>query len=67
MLNECYKYATAINTKDEPFSAEPLIMALFLLSQHKMIDWVPNKFQSINHLMMIIIEKLSVPKKKNKT
>jgi hypothetical protein len=40
MLNECYKYAIAINTKDEPFSAEPLIMALFLLSQHKMIDWL---------------------------
>jgi hypothetical protein len=66
MLNDCYKYATAINAKGQPFPAEPLIMAL-LLSQHKMIDWVPNKFQSINHLMMIIIEKLSVPKKKNRT
>jgi hypothetical protein len=39
MLNECYKYATAINAKGEPFPAEPLIMAL-LLSQHKMIDWL---------------------------
>jgi hypothetical protein len=39
MLNDCYKYATAINAKGEPFPAEPLIMAL-LLSQHKMIDWL---------------------------
>jgi hypothetical protein len=33
MLNDCYKYATAINAKGEPFPAEPLIMAL-LLPQH---------------------------------
>ena len=39
MLNDCYKYSTAINAKGEPFPAEPLIMAL-LLSQHKMIDWL---------------------------
>jgi hypothetical protein len=39
MLNDCYKYATAINAKGKPFPAEPLIMAL-LLSQHKMIDWL---------------------------
>ena len=39
MLNDCYKYATAINAKGEPFPAEPLIMAL-LLSQHKVIDWL---------------------------
>jgi hypothetical protein len=39
MLNDCYKYAAAINAKGQPFSAEPLIMAL-LLSQHKMIDWL---------------------------
>jgi hypothetical protein len=39
MLNDCYKYATAINAKGEPFPAEPLIMAL-LLSLHKMIDWL---------------------------
>ena len=37
MLNDCYKYAAAINAKGEPFPTEPLIMAL-LLSQHKMID-----------------------------
>jgi hypothetical protein len=39
MLNDCYKYSVAINTKGHPFPAEPLIMAL-LLSQHKMIDWL---------------------------
>jgi hypothetical protein len=39
MLNDCHKYATAINAKGQPFPAEPLIMAL-LLSQHKMIDWL---------------------------
>jgi hypothetical protein len=39
MINDCYKYATAINAKGEPFPTEPLIMAL-LLSQHKMIDWL---------------------------
>jgi hypothetical protein len=37
ILNDCYKYATAINAKGQPFPTEPLIMAL-LLSQHKMID-----------------------------
>ena len=40
MLNDCYKYAAAINAKGQPFPAEPLIMALLLLSQHKMIDWL---------------------------
>ena len=39
MLNDCYKYATAINSKGQPFPTEPLIMAL-LLSQHKIIDWL---------------------------
>ncbi len=39
MLNDCYIYAAAINTKGQPFPAEPLIMAL-LLFQHKMIDWL---------------------------
>ena len=29
MLNDCYKYATAINAKGQPFPTEPLIMALF--------------------------------------
>ena len=39
MINDCYKYATAINAKSQPFPSEPLIMAL-LLSQHKIIDWL---------------------------
>ena len=48
MLNDCYKYATAINAKYQSFPAEPVIMAL-LLSQHKMIDWLTkqiSKYQS---------------------
>lgn len=50
MLNDCYKYATAINAKGEPFPTEPLIMAL-LLSQHKMIDWLTkqiSKYESLD-------------------
>ena len=39
MLNDCYKYATAINVKGEPFPTDPLIMSL-LPSQHKMIEWL---------------------------
>jgi hypothetical protein len=27
MLNDCYKYAAAINAKGKPFPAEPLIIA----------------------------------------
>jgi hypothetical protein len=46
MLNDCYKYATAINTKGEPFPTEPLIMAL-LLSQHKMIGWLEDQISQI--------------------
>jgi hypothetical protein len=51
MLNDCYKYAAAINAKGQPFPAEPLIMAL-LLSQHKMIDWLTrqiSKYESLNN------------------
>jgi hypothetical protein len=50
MLNDCYKYATVINAKGEPFPSEPLIIAL-LLSQHKMIDWLTegvSKHESAN-------------------
>jgi hypothetical protein len=39
MLNDCYKYAKAINAKAQPFPSDPVIMAL-LLSQHKMIEWL---------------------------
>ena len=47
MLNDCYKYATAINNKGKPFSTEPLIMSL-LLSQHKMIDWLSTTINKKN-------------------
>jgi hypothetical protein len=39
MLNDCEKYALAINAKETPFLTEPLIMAL-LITQHKMISWL---------------------------
>jgi len=39
MLSDCYKYASAINTKGEPFPTDSLFMSL-LLSQQKMIDWL---------------------------
>jgi hypothetical protein len=39
MLNDCYRYAKAINAKGQPFPAEPVIRAL-LFSQHKMIEWL---------------------------
>lgn len=32
ILNDCYKYAAAINVKGEPFPAEPSLMTLLLLS-----------------------------------
>jgi hypothetical protein len=42
ILNDCYKYSTAINAKGELFPAESILMAL-LLSQHKLIDWLSKK------------------------
>ena len=39
MLNDCYKYAKAINAKGEPFPTESLIIAL-LFSQHRLIEWL---------------------------
>ena len=45
LLNDCYKYAVAINSHDHPFPAEPVIMAL-LLSQHKMIKHLKSIIQS---------------------
>ena len=63
MLNDCYKYAAAINAKGQPFPTELLFMAL-LLSQNKVSyrsreSW----FQSITHL----IKRLRNPNKKKKT
>ena len=37
MLNDCYKYVTAINAKGKPFPAESLIAAL-LFSQNRLIE-----------------------------
>ncbi len=52
MLNDCYRYAAAINVKGEPFPSESLLIAL-LLSQHKkMIDWLTaiiSKQESFNN------------------
>jgi hypothetical protein len=42
MLHDCYKFASAINAKGDPFPNEPLIMTL-LLSQHKIIEWLTDK------------------------
>jgi hypothetical protein len=44
LLDECYKYAVAINNHDHPFPAEPVIMAL-LLSQHKLINQLKSIIQ----------------------
>jgi hypothetical protein len=55
MLNDCHKYAAAINAKGQPFPTEPLIMAL-LLSQHKMIDWLSkqiSKYESLDNNKVI--------------
>jgi hypothetical protein len=43
MLNDCYKYSTAINAKGQPFPSEGAIMSL-LLSQHKLIEWLENQW-----------------------
>jgi len=45
LLNECYKYAVAINSHDHPFPTEPVIMAL-LLSQHKLINQLKSMIHS---------------------
>ena len=46
LLDECYKYAVAINSHDLPFPAEPVIMALLLLSQHKITKHLMSIMQS---------------------
>ena len=45
MLNDCYKYSTAINAKGEPFSTEALLITL-ILSQQKLIDILINQLDS---------------------
>jgi hypothetical protein len=44
ILNDCYKYVVAINAKGQPFPSELLILALLLIPQHKMIDWLTKQF-----------------------
>jgi hypothetical protein len=39
MLNDCYKYSTAINAKGELFPIEAVLMSL-IFQQQKMIDWL---------------------------
>jgi hypothetical protein len=39
LLNDCYRYAAAINSQEHPFPAESVIIAL-LLSQHKVISYL---------------------------
>ena len=49
MLNDCQKYALAVNAKETPFPTEPLIMAL-LLPQHKMIKWLSEQVSNYNKM-----------------
>jgi hypothetical protein len=49
ILNDCYKYAVAINAKGNPFPSEPLIMSL-MLSQHKLINWLTSELSKQNSL-----------------
>jgi hypothetical protein len=51
MLIDCYKYSAAINAKGQPFPAGPLIMALLLFSQHKMIDWLTKQISKYESLV----------------
>jgi len=44
MLNECYQYASSINSKGEYFSTESLLMSLVFV-QHKIINWLINNFK----------------------
>ena len=47
MLNDCHKYAAAIDAKGkEPFPTEPLVMVL-ILSQNKMIGWLKDQISQI--------------------
>ena len=56
MLNDCYKYSTAINAKGELFPAESLLMALFLLSQHKVIDWLSKQVITTSSCTSVSLE-----------
>ena len=47
MLDDCFKYATAINAKGEPFPTESLLMTLLLLQQ-KIVDLLIIKISKCN-------------------
>ena len=51
MLNDCYKYATAINANGKALPTESLIMAFLLISQHKMIDWLTKQISKYESLI----------------
>ncbi len=47
MLDDCFKYAAAINAKGEPFPTESLLMTLLLLQQ-KIVDSLIIKISKCN-------------------
>ena len=47
MLDDCFKYAAAINAKCEPFPTESLLMTLLLLQQ-KIVDSLIIKISKCN-------------------
>ena len=51
MLNDCYKQSATINSKGQPFPAEPLLIALLLLSQRKIIDWLTKQISKYELLV----------------
>jgi len=51
MLNDIYKYVTAINAKGRPFPTEPLLMAL-LLEQQKMIEQLIDQVKHLTEKSM---------------
>ena len=58
MLNDCYKYATAINAKGQPFPTESLIIAL-LFSQHRLIEWLEGQINfTTNKLSLVTVTEI---------
>ena len=51
MLNDCYEHAAAINANGKALPTESLIMALLLISQHKMIDWLTKQISKYESLI----------------
>ncbi|NOJ28513.1 MAG: hypothetical protein DA330_10940 [Nitrososphaera sp.] len=46
MLDDCQRYASAVNAKGEPFPAEALLMAL-IFQQQKMIHWLTRQINML--------------------